>query len=47
VERLAWRSGRKGKPGYTEDGFEEEQLTWKIANEDSPRCISSRRDVDG
>jgi len=46
VEKLAWRSGRKGKPGYTENSFEEEQLTWKVANEDSPRRVSSREDGD-
>jgi hypothetical protein len=46
VERLAWRYGRQGKPGYTAEGFEEEQQTWKVANEDPPKRPSSRAQVE-
>jgi len=41
-EKLAWRYGRQGKPGYTAEGFDDEQQTWKLANEDLPKRPSSR-----
>ncbi|MCX6642027.1 MAG: hypothetical protein NTV15_01390, partial [Candidatus Bathyarchaeota archaeon] len=46
VEKLAWRHGRQGKPGYTAEGFDEEQQTWKLANEDPPKRPSSRAQVE-
>jgi hypothetical protein len=34
VDRLAWRTGRIGKPGYRSWGFEEERDTWSILSAD-------------
>jgi hypothetical protein len=30
LERLSWRLGREGKPGYCSQGFEEESETWRV-----------------
>jgi hypothetical protein len=46
MERLAWMYGRQGKPGYSAEGFEEEQQTWKLANEDPPKRSLSRTRVE-
>jgi hypothetical protein len=34
LDRLAWRIGRMGKPGYRPSGYEEERDTWRIKSED-------------
>jgi hypothetical protein len=40
--RLAWVQGRYGKPGYSEDGFEDEQRTWKLEASDPKPSTSWR-----
>ncbi len=30
LDRLAWRLGREGKPGYCTGGFEDERETWRV-----------------
>lgn len=30
LDRVAWRRGREGKPGYTPGGFYEERVTWRL-----------------
>jgi hypothetical protein len=45
IDRLAWRTGRAGKPGYRPWGFEEERETWRVRSADAGeypiRCRSA------
>jgi hypothetical protein len=44
--KLAWRIGRRGKPGFLIDGFEEEHETWRIMAadpEDLPHLTRIKR----
>jgi hypothetical protein len=34
LDRLTWKMGRIGKPGYTPNGYDEEQNTWRIKSAD-------------
>ena len=44
LDRLTWKMGRIGKPGYTPNGYDEEQNTWRIksADPDDPTTLNRR-----
>ena len=44
LDRLAWRMGREGRPGYRPWGFEEERDSWRVRSADNgqhPRRMST------
>jgi hypothetical protein len=43
LDRLAWRMGREGKPGYRSWGYEEERDTWKVKSADPDELPRRRR----
>ena len=43
LDRLAWRMGRSGKPGYRSWGFEEERDSWRIRSADPGEHPTRRR----
>ncbi len=47
-DRVAWRQGREGKPGYWEGGFLEEAETWRLRDsdpEERPRVLARIREA--